>query len=307
MRQVSVIIPCYKHARFVRQAAESILRQTFKDLELIVVDDNSKDGSVEVLRELEKADSRLRLVVHDRNLGASRSRNDGLRMAQGEFVGFCDADDLWKPDKLERQIKGLAANPECDVAYCDAEITDQNGHLTGELFSDQFRLPPSPSGDLFEVLCARNFINMTTVLLRRNSLGDKLFFDESVKWVEDWWQWIRLARNHKFLYEPAALAIYRVHPRSTGFTQKPGISRNRWKVAKRNLRANRDMPFQVQALVWYQMGLELCFLGKRRRGCRFLGQAVRCALRGKLSPPKLAKMNVRLLLEWCRHLVAFRL
>jgi glycosyltransferase involved in cell wall biosynthesis len=294
-------MPCYNHAHFVAESVAAILGQTFGDLELIVVDDNSSDGSVELLRELEKKDARLKFIVHDCNHGASCSRNDGLRAARGDFVAFCDADDLWKPDKLECQIAHLTEHKDCDVAYCDSEIIDTGGHVTGELFSNVFPLPTAPSGDLFEVLCARNFINMTTVLARRQALGGRLFFDESIQWVEDWWQWIRLSRWHRFFYEPRALALYRVHQQSTGFTQKPGISRNRWKVGKRNLRAHGDMPLRVQAVIWHQMGRELCFLGKSRYGCRFLSQAVRCGWAGGLQRLCLARMSARLGLEWSRR------
>ena len=298
-------MPCYNHARFVGESVAAILGQTFADLELIVVDDKSKDDSADQLRELAKKDARLKLVVHDQNRGASRSRNDGLRAACGEFVAFCDADDLWKPDKLERQIQQLTGHRDCDITYCDSEIIDETGQPTGELFSDQFPPPHTPSGDLFEVLCSRNFVNMTTVLARRQSLGDLLFFDESVQWVEDWWQWIRLSRHHRFLYQPEALAKYRVHPQSTGFTQRPGICRNRWKVGRRNLQTHEDMPLRQQAVIWYQMGMELCGLGKRRRGCQFLRQAWYCGWAGGLSRARLAKMTLRLGLEWSRKAVNY--
>jgi glycosyltransferase involved in cell wall biosynthesis len=301
MPQASVIMPCYNHARFVGESVASILGQTFEDLELIVVDDKSQDGSVDLLLELAKKDARVKLILHDKNQGASRSRNDGLRSARGEYVAFCDADDLWKPDKLQRQVKLLTEHRDCDVTYCDSEIIDENGHLMGELFSDQFPLPPIASGDLFEVLCARNFINMTTVLVRRQAVGGQLFFDESVQWVEDWWQWIRLSRHYHFHYEPDALAQYRVHPQSTGFTRKPGISRNRWKVGRRNLQTHSDMPLGLQAVVWHQMGMELCLLGKKRRGCQFLQQALRCGWRGGVARLKLAKISARLGLEWSRR------
>jgi glycosyltransferase involved in cell wall biosynthesis len=298
--KVSVIMPCYNHAHFVGESVAAILGQTFKDLELIVVDDKSKDDSVALVQALATKDARLKLIVHEQNQGASRSRNDGLRAASGEFVAFCDADDLWKPDKLERQINLLTKHPDYDVTYCDSEIINETGRLTGELFSDQFPLPPTPSENLFEVLCTRNFINMTTVLLRRQSVGERLFFDNSVEWVEDWWQWIRLSRHHRFLYEPEALARYRVHPQSTGFTQKPGISRNRWKVGKRNLQTHADMPLRLQAVIWHQMGMELCSLGKRQHGCQFLQQALFCGWRGGLARTRLAKIGARLGLEWSR-------
>jgi glycosyltransferase involved in cell wall biosynthesis len=298
MPQVSVIMPCFNHARFVSESVMSILGQTFKDLELIVVDDKSKDDSVNILRKLAIEDSRLKLIVHDRNQGASSSRNSGLQAARGEFVAFCDADDLWKSCKLQRQIQELTMHSDCDIAYCGAELINETGQPTGEFFTKEFPLPKPPSGDLFEVLCARNFINMSTVLARRQSLGERLLFDESIQYVEDWWQWIRLSRHHRFLYAQDALVKYRVHPQSTGRTQKPRISRNRWKVYKRNLQTHNDMPLQLQAMIWQQMGINMCGSGKRRQGCRFLWQAVRSGLKGGLSLSWLVKTSARLGVEW---------
>lgn len=302
MPSISVIMPCYNHERFVRESVASILQQTIGDLELIVVDDKSNDDSVQVLRNLAIKDSRLKLIVHSQNLGASRSRNDGLAAASGDLFAFCDADDLWKPEKLERQIKLLRVHGGCDITYCDSQIIDSWGLPTGEFFSDQFPPPSNPSGDLFQFLCTRNFVNMTTVLVRREALGAQVYFDESVRWVEDWWQWIKLSYNHQFVYDPQVLAKYRVHPQSTGFIQKPGISRNRWKICKRNLRTHCDMPLSVQALIWNLMGTDLCSWGKRRKGCRFLTQALSCGWTGGLSWYQLAKICTRLGLEWGRNM-----
>jgi glycosyltransferase involved in cell wall biosynthesis len=248
----------------------------------------------------------VKVIVHEQNRGASRSRNDGLRAAVGEFVAFCDADDLWKPEKLARQIQFLEEHPEFDITYCDSEIIDETGRLTGELFSEQFALPAAPSGNLFEALCARNFINLQTVLARRRPLGERLLFDEQIKWVEDWWQWIRLAREHQFGYQSEALAQYRVHSKSTGLTQKPGISRNRCKVAIRNLRTHTDMPPGLQGIVWHQIGVELCLLGKRRRGCRFIRQGLRCGWKGRIPLGRLARMGARLVVEWSRGIIRRR-
>jgi glycosyltransferase involved in cell wall biosynthesis len=303
MPAASVIMPCYNAEKFVQHSVESILRQSFADLELLVVDDASKDKSVDVLRELAARDARVKLFVHDKNRGVSRSRNDGLRAAQGNYVAFCDADDVWKPEKLKLQIELLSSNPAYDVAYCDSQIIDENGTLTGRLFSGQFPPPRNASGDLYEELSARNFINMQTVCLRRNAMGQEIFFDESIKWVEDWWQWIRLSRKHRFLYDGRSLAQYRVHQQSTGFTQKRGIRINRWKVCRRNLRAHADMPLRLQALLWYYMGRELSFLGLRRLARKFLWKALRLGLKGHSSFRRLMAMSVHWSMECCHGLI----
>lgn len=307
MPQATVIMPCYNHGRFVRESVEFILAQTTTDLELIVVDDCSKDDSVSVLRELARGDARLKLILHDKNLGASRSRNDGLRIARGDFIGFCDADDLWKSDKLESQIKLLVDNPVYDVTYCDSEIIDQTGKPTGELFSQQFPLPKTPSGNLFEQLLVTNFINMQTVFVRRSALGESIFFDEEIKWVEDWWQWIRLSRKHQFLYDERPMAQYRVHPQSTGVTQKSGIRRNRWRVFRKNLCQHPDLPVQLQAQLWYKMGVELSLMGRPRLAYRFLARATRLGFNRETSLRKLLITGAHCGIEFIRGLLPKRL
>jgi glycosyltransferase involved in cell wall biosynthesis len=299
MPVASIIVPCYNAGKFVRHSVESILRQSFADFELIIVDDASKDNSVEVVRDLAAGDKRIRLIVHDKNLGVSRSRNDGLRAACGDYIAFCDADDVWKPEKLKFQIELLSHNPSYNLTYCDSQIIDENGVPTGQLFSDQFPPPQSHSGGLFEELTVTNFINTQTVVVRRCSLGDTLFFDESIRCGEDWWLWIRLSRSHQFLYERRALAEYRVHPQNTAFTQKRNFRIDRWKVCKRNLRAHADMPVRLQALLWYYMGMELSFLGRRNLARKFLWQALCLGLNGGSSFKRLVTMSVCWSRECC--------
>jgi hypothetical protein len=209
-------------------------------------------------------------------------------------LGFCDADDIWKPNKLQRQIEQLTDNPSYDLSYSDSEIIDESGALTGDRFSTLFPIRGKPSGSIFEGLAVTNFINTQTVLLRRRSIPDqRLFFDERLKWVEDWWQWIRLAHDHLFLYESNPLAAYRVHRQSTRVTQKVGICVNRWKVSKRTIRAYPDMPDRLKAEIWYQMGIALSQMGWHRTAHRYFGRAVRLGLGAGISSRRLLTMCMR--------------
>jgi glycosyltransferase involved in cell wall biosynthesis len=278
MPSVSVIMPCFNHARFLADSVRGILAQTHRNFELIIVDDRSADNSWEVISSLAKTDARIKTIRHERNLGASRSRNDGLRLSPGELIGFCDADDIWEPNKLEFQISLLEKNPGFDMTFCDAIIIDENGESAKRRFSEEFAPPKVVSGDFFSVLVRRNFINMQTVLMRRECLTTDGFFDEKIKWVEDWWYWINIARRHRILYCEQPLARYRVHSRSTGRTQMRGIHANRYKVLRRILRRYDDLPVRLRAEIFYNMGIELCALGRKRSGNRLLRKAVRLSL-----------------------------
>jgi glycosyltransferase involved in cell wall biosynthesis len=297
MPVASVIMPCYNHAKFVVESARAVLNQSFSDLELILVDDGSRDGSVELIQDLAREDSRVNAIIQERNFGASHSRNVGLKVARGDYVGFCDADDVWKRDKLKLQIELLTTNPRYDVTYCESEIIDERGQPTGIVFSDLFPQDLITPDTVFERLCQTNFINTQTVLLRRHCIEEDGYFDESIKWVEDWWLWIRLARKHRFLYDSRVLAQYRTHGESTRLTQKRSYRVNRWKVGKRNLRTHKDLRLPVQSMIWYNMAVDLFRLRKPRCARRFLVRALYLGLRGGSFIQSPARIAARLFRE----------
>jgi glycosyltransferase involved in cell wall biosynthesis len=278
MPSVSVIMPCFNHARFLVDSVQGILAQTHRDLELIIIDDCSSDNSWEVMAALAKTDARIKTIRHKRNLGASRSRNDGMRMSVGALIGFCDADDIWEPSKLEVQILLLDNNLNFDMTCSDAVIIDEDGQPAKRRFSEQFPPPNVAAAELFFVLVLSNFINTQTVLMRRECLATAGYFDEKIKWVEDWWYWINISRQHRILYCEQPLARYRVHSHSTGVTQKRGYRVNRYKVFRRILRKYDDLPIRFRAEILYKMGVELCSLGKKRSGLRLLRNSSKLAL-----------------------------
>jgi glycosyltransferase involved in cell wall biosynthesis len=290
---VSVVMPCYNAAPFVDASVRSVLAQTHRRLELIVVDDNSRDRSWEILTGLGATDPRVRILRHDRNLGASRSRNDAIQIAKGEYIAFCDADDLWHPEKIERQVALLSLHRDFDITYCESALIDERGAEIGKTFSQLYPLPAKPSGDLSDNLSLTNFINMQTVLVRSSPVADYLLFDESIRWVEDWWQWIRLSRRFRFLYEPTVLAKYRIHAGSTNTTQRPGISRNRWKVFKRNLRQHPELSPAVRSEILYRMAVELAAIGYRKTARRLIRRSMRTELRHGIPGTRFAVKLLR--------------
>jgi glycosyltransferase involved in cell wall biosynthesis len=297
MPKVSVIMPCFNHARFLQESVQGIIRQTSSDWELIIVDDCSTDYSWEIMSGLARKDSRITVIRHERNLGASRSRNDGMRAAMGEFLGFCDSDDVWEADKLAVQVRMLEENKECDVTYCDAIFIDEGGRPTGNRFSGEFPVPGTGGGQLFYELVSRNFINMQTVLMRRDCVTESGYFDEGIKWVEDWWYWLTVSRAHRFIYSKEPLAKYRVHGKSTGFTQKRGYPINRCKVYWRLLEQDASLPRLYRARIFYIMGVDLCSLGKRRAGRRFFWKAAALAITDPRAFNTLCKALARTVLR----------
>jgi len=169
--KVSVLMPSYNYARYLPASIESVLSQSYSDLELIITDDCSTDESREVVEHFRRLDKRVVPVLHDVNHGLARARNSGLAVSSGEFVALCDADDVWLPNKLKTQMDCFRAQPELGLVHCDSAIIDGEGKLTGERFSSLLhRKGQAKSGNLFEVLCERNFLCVPTVILRREAI-----------------------------------------------------------------------------------------------------------------------------------------
>jgi glycosyltransferase involved in cell wall biosynthesis len=272
----SVIIPCFNHASFVGEAIEAVLAQTFGDFELFVVDDFSHDNSREVIEKYVKSDSRVRAIYHTFNQGISPTRDDAIRVAQGEYLAFCDADDVWMPTKLARQLELLEQHPEHDVAYCDAAIINEHGMDTGERFTREFPVPGDGSGMLFDELCTRNFVNIQTAIVRRECIGDAGYFNdgEGIKLVDDWWFWLRVSYRHSFIYTDEVLARYRVHQRSTGRVQRTAYDVNRIKVFHRVLDYYPTISSKVKSEMYYHIGMALKRLGKEKYASRCFAKSM---------------------------------
>ena len=159
---ISVIIPAYNVADFVREAVHSALAQTRADIEVIVVDDGSTDGSADTLGDLD--DPRLR-VIRESHGGSAAARNAGLRLASGELVAFLDADDRWAPQNLERQSAFLENHPEVDMTFGHSLVVDEAGHSLG-FKSSSCDGPVS----LAQLLRTNEIGNGSCLLLRREAL-----------------------------------------------------------------------------------------------------------------------------------------
>jgi glycosyltransferase involved in cell wall biosynthesis len=205
----SVIMPSYNHARYIGRAVESVLGQTAVDLELIVVDNHSTDGTDEVLAAIK--DPRLRVLKISNGGIIAASRNLGLKSAAGEFAAFVDSDDIWLPEKLERQLEALGAAPGAVLAYSRFKT------LTGDTASEEIFPRPSGcvSGRVFGRLYLKHFIACSGVLARRGSLAEAGGFSEEPELVaiEDSDLWLRLAQKGEIVCSSdRPLFLYRAHP-----------------------------------------------------------------------------------------------
>lgn len=204
---VSVIIPAYNQAQFVSQAIESVLAQTFTDYEIIVVNDGSTDNTAQVLAGY----GDCLQVITQANAGLSAARNSGLKAAQGEFIAFLDADDLWYPHMLATTVAHLQQNPEIDLVCGAWDLIDESGQM--------FRPANKPSNlrarvraDLLRALATGNLFLVHALLIRKKCFACCGDFDTTLKAVEDWDLWTRMAiHGHKVDMIDAPVARYRRH------------------------------------------------------------------------------------------------
>lgn len=202
MPKVSVIIPTYNRAPFITQALESVFAQTFKDFEIIVVDDGSTDNTQEVLK---KFDGRIISILQE-NQGISPTRNRGIKLALGQYIAFLDSDDFWTPEKLEDQVKVLYANPKVGIVYSRMPIINAQGVKIG-------MKPSGVSGRNFrELLEVWGDLPTSTVMVRRECFDKAGFFDPELQTGEDIELWIRIARHYDLHeIENKIHAYYRRH------------------------------------------------------------------------------------------------
>ena len=199
---VSVIVPSFNHAAYLRECLDSVLLQDYAPIELIVVDDGSSDGSLDILQSY---GSRIRLLQQQGGRQA-RARNLALAVARGELVAFLDSDDRWRAGHLSAAVAAFAAQPQAALVWADHALMDAQGRPQGEVRW------VSPGGDFRRVLIAGNPICNATVTVRREVIAAIGGFNESVPRVCDGAAWTQIAaRGYRFVHLPRLDLDYRLH------------------------------------------------------------------------------------------------
>ena len=200
---VSIIIPVYNTGRYLKEAVDSAVNQIYKNKEIIVVDDGSTDNTKKVVEPY--LNSGKMKYIYQENKGVAGARNTGIKAAKGEFIAFLDSDDIFLPDKIEKQVEILKNAPDFDIVCC----------VTGHFFDDDkenirtFKNKPI-TDDQLKNLSKGNFININTALVRRG-IVEKILFDENLRTSEDWDFWIRVhLSGHKFLFHDDVLVLTRI-------------------------------------------------------------------------------------------------
>lgn len=202
---VSIIMPAYNCQRYIENAIQSVISQTYNSWELIVIDDGSKDNTVRIIEELSKKDNRIRFYKNEKNLGVSETRNRGIALANGEWIAFLDSDDMWEVSKIEKQIK-LSNKVGAEFIFTGSSFINESGIK----YKGILRAPEKVN---YKKLRTHNIISCSSVLIKKKFFQNIRMEKDDMH--EDYAVWLRILRTGVYAYginEP--LLIYRISPNS---------------------------------------------------------------------------------------------
>jgi len=208
MAKVSVVIPTYNYGHYLGDAIVSVLRQSYEDLELIIVDDGSTDDTRSLIRRY--SDPRITWYFQPHK-GISAARNFGIHQSRGEYIAFLDADDYWAPTKIDEQVNSIRSQNEVGLIYSGFFLIDQGGQIIAKRSPVKVFDPP------LKTLLLGNIISgsSSTAFVPRYVFDIAGEFDEQIKGGEDWDMWIRISEKFKILAIDEPLAFIRLHSQNT--------------------------------------------------------------------------------------------
>lgn len=208
--KVSVCIPNYNQGRFIGAAIQSVLNQTYKDFELIIVDNCSADNSVEVIKSF--SDPRIRFYKNEKNIGMTRNWNRCISLAKGGYICILCADDLYLPHFLEKASSILDSNPAVGFVHSACKGIDSDGKITGVFRPRNWKKDYIENGrNVLKRTALDNFALFPTVMIRRRCFEILGRFDEDLSYSPDWEMWTRIALHYDVAYIAEPLACYRSH------------------------------------------------------------------------------------------------
>lgn len=202
-----------EHEEFLRETLLSVAAQTFRDFETVIVDDRSPRDIAPLVSSIENL-PQVRILRNESNLGHARSRNVGIRAAQGELIAFLDHDDIWLTEKLGRQVEALEANPDAAMVFSDVEVF---GPRANRLNIDQSIIPERPS--FYWLVChVKSVITASAVMVRKQAMIDIGLFDSRYSTCDDFDAWLKILMRAPVVHLPQRLAKYRLHSSNVNYT-----------------------------------------------------------------------------------------
>tara|TARA_Y100000816_G_C25925751_1_gene482763 strand:+ start:67 stop:801 length:735 start_codon:yes stop_codon:yes gene_type:complete len=189
MKLISIIIPYYKKKRYIKLTLQSILRQKYKNFEILIIYDDADTEDLLFIKKLKKKDKRIKLIINKKNIGAGMSRNKGVRLSKGEYLAFVDSDDLWHPEKLKLQLSYMIKN-KISISHTSYKIIDTNNSKIGYRHANRIE---------YKDLIKSCDIGLSTVMIKKKILKNNHF--GNLKTKEDYILWLKLSKKN-FIFHP---------------------------------------------------------------------------------------------------------
>ena len=189
MELISIIIPYYKKKRYIELSINSALEQTYKNFEIIIIYDDLNKEDLNLLKKIKKKDKRIKIYINKKNLGAGRSRNKGIKLSKGIFVAFLDSDDLWKKNKLKKQIFFMKKNG-INASHTSYTIINSNNKIIGSRNAKDMS---------YKLLLKSCDIGLSTVVLKKEIITSKIKF-ANIKTKEDYVLWLKITFNNNKIF-----------------------------------------------------------------------------------------------------------
>lgn len=290
MTSISVIIPVYNGMKYLPQTVQSVLEQTYQDFEVLIINDGSSDNIEEWFANLKKKQIKL---ISQENKGKSAARNAGILAAQGKYLAFLDADDLWKPTKLEKQLKCFNHSFDVGLVYSGTIIINEHGLSTGKI------IMPKAEGDVWEKMLESNLLVCGSNPLIHRDCFDKVgLFSLDLPLAQDWDMWIRIANNYSFALVQEPLVCYREHSENTSKKWQKMYQYNTL-VLERGLSLREQSDTNLRNKAYCSLYLYLGWLALRnnnvQQGFYFLNKAINSSLNIE-TIPSFFRLGVSLLI-----------
>lgn len=224
---ISVVMPNYNGHRFVEQAIDSVLSQTYQYFELLIVDDCSKDDSLQLIKRKAQSDSRIRVIALENNAGVANARNVGIREAKGKYIALLDNDDLWTADKLERQL--ATAEKGADIVYCSYDFIDEQNNPIKKPFI-------VPQQTNFNKMLASSVISCSTSFIKTELMQAHPF--NAGFYHEDYVLWMELLRVCPTAYGDEKVLMHYRQVTGSRSNKKSNAAKERWNIYRKALKLN---------------------------------------------------------------------
>jgi len=203
---VSIVMPVYNTQKYVGEAIESILNQTYKNFEFIIINDGSTDKSWEIIQKYAKKDKRVKALRSKKNLGIAKARNKGLKISRGKYYAPMDSDDISKPERIEKEVRFLETNPEYALVGSDIGVIDKSSKIIGK------RVYPKSYSQIIKSITAFNPFAQSSLMIKKEAM---LLYCEDYSGCEDYHVWLKILSKNKGANIPKILTMYRISNEQT--------------------------------------------------------------------------------------------